>query len=77
MHAMSGAGLSPSGWVWRIPVLTLPVSVFPFAEPPQFVREPERHITAEMEKVVAIPCQAKGELHPVPAVVSHLPCSYA
>ncbi|KAM4761527.1 protein sidekick-2 isoform 2-T2 [Cyanocitta cristata] len=29
-------------------------------EPPQFVREPERHITAEMEKVVAIPCQAKG-----------------
>ncbi|KAI1232491.1 Protein sidekick-2 [Lamprotornis superbus] len=33
-------------------------------EPPQFVREPERHITAEMEKVVAIPCQAKGELLP-------------
>ncbi|KAL2297829.1 hypothetical protein Nmel_016394 [Mimus melanotis] len=32
----------------------------PSAEPPQFVREPERHITAEMEKVVAIPCQAKG-----------------
>nr|XP_030143151.3 protein sidekick-2 isoform X1 [Taeniopygia guttata] len=29
-------------------------------EPPQFVREPERHITAEMEKVLAIPCQAKG-----------------
>ncbi|NXV77677.1 SDK2 protein, partial [Atlantisia rogersi] len=29
-------------------------------EPPQFVREPERHITAEMEKVVAIPCQARG-----------------
>ncbi|XP_064251606.1 protein sidekick-2 isoform X2 [Passer domesticus] len=29
-------------------------------EPPQFVREPQRHITAEMEKVVAIPCQAKG-----------------
>ncbi|NWW24390.1 SDK2 protein, partial [Falcunculus frontatus] len=29
-------------------------------EPPQFIREPERHITAEMEKVVAIPCQAKG-----------------
>uniref|UniRef100_A0A8C3KXL2 Sidekick cell adhesion molecule 2 n=1 Tax=Chrysolophus pictus TaxID=9089 RepID=A0A8C3KXL2_CHRPC len=29
-------------------------------EPPQFVKEPERHITAEMEKVVAIPCQAKG-----------------
>ncbi|XP_025892646.1 protein sidekick-2 [Nothoprocta perdicaria] len=35
-------------------------------EPPQFVREPERHITAEMEKVVAIPCQAKGV--PPPAV---------
>lgn len=30
------------------------------AEPPQFVREPERHITAEMEKVVDIPCRAKG-----------------
>ncbi|XP_061311204.1 protein sidekick-2 [Pezoporus flaviventris] len=29
-------------------------------EPPQFIKEPERHITAEMEKVVAIPCQAKG-----------------
>ncbi|NXJ70226.1 SDK2 protein, partial [Rostratula benghalensis] len=29
-------------------------------EPPHFVKEPERHITAEMEKVVAIPCQAKG-----------------
>lgn len=32
----------------------------PPAEPPQFVREPERHITAEMEKVVDIPCRAKG-----------------
>lgn len=30
------------------------------AEPPQFVKEPERHITAEMEKVVDIPCRAKG-----------------
>uniref|UniRef100_A0A8D0HE11 Sidekick cell adhesion molecule 2 n=1 Tax=Sphenodon punctatus TaxID=8508 RepID=A0A8D0HE11_SPHPU len=29
-------------------------------EPPQFFKEPERHITAEMEKVVEIPCQAKG-----------------
>ncbi|XP_026531599.1 protein sidekick-2 [Notechis scutatus] len=29
-------------------------------EPPQFTKEPERHITAEMEKVVQIPCQAKG-----------------
>lgn len=30
-------------------------------EHPQFVKEPERHITAEMEKVVDIPCQARGE----------------
>ncbi|KAI5103645.1 protein sidekick-2 isoform X5, partial [Silurus meridionalis] len=30
-------------------------------EPPQFVKEPEKHITAEMEKVVDIPCQAKGK----------------
>uniref|UniRef100_A0A8C3T571 Sidekick cell adhesion molecule 2 n=1 Tax=Chelydra serpentina TaxID=8475 RepID=A0A8C3T571_CHESE len=29
-------------------------------EPPQFVQEPERHVTAEMEKVVTVPCQAKG-----------------
>ncbi|XP_063077057.1 protein sidekick-2-like [Engraulis encrasicolus] len=29
-------------------------------EPPQFVKEPEKHITAEMEKVVDIPCQARG-----------------
>ncbi|XP_060058654.1 protein sidekick-2 isoform X2 [Erinaceus europaeus] len=29
-------------------------------EPPQFVKEPERHVTAEMEKVVDIPCRAKG-----------------
>ncbi len=31
------------------------------AEHPQFVKEPDRHITAEMEKVVDIPCQARGE----------------
>lgn len=36
------------------------LSPTPPAEPPQFVREPERHITAEMEKVVDIPCRAKG-----------------
>uniref|UniRef100_A0A8B9PED0 Sidekick cell adhesion molecule 2 n=1 Tax=Apteryx owenii TaxID=8824 RepID=A0A8B9PED0_APTOW len=36
-------------------------------EPPQFVKEPERHITAEMEKVVAIPCQAKGVPPPATA----------
>ncbi|XP_063312409.1 protein sidekick-2 isoform X2 [Pelobates fuscus] len=29
-------------------------------EPPQFVKEPDRHVTAEMEKVVEIPCQARG-----------------
>ncbi|XP_044155181.1 protein sidekick-2 isoform X1 [Bufo gargarizans] len=33
-------------------------------EPPQFVKEPERHITAEMEKVIDIPCQAKGVPQP-------------
>ncbi|XP_064423550.1 protein sidekick-2 [Latimeria chalumnae] len=33
-------------------------------EPPQFVKEPERHITAEMEKVLEIPCQAKGVPQP-------------
>lgn len=37
-----------------------PLPFFLPAEPPQFVREPERHITAEMEKVVDIPCRAKG-----------------
>uniref|UniRef100_A0A8D2J624 Sidekick cell adhesion molecule 2 n=1 Tax=Varanus komodoensis TaxID=61221 RepID=A0A8D2J624_VARKO len=35
-------------------------SGFSLTEPPQFTKEPERHITAEMEKVVQIPCQAKG-----------------
>ncbi|KYO44085.1 hypothetical protein Y1Q_0016618 [Alligator mississippiensis] len=29
-------------------------------EPPQFVKEPEKHVTAEMETVVVIPCQARG-----------------
>ncbi|XP_040186925.1 protein sidekick-2 isoform X1 [Rana temporaria] len=33
-------------------------------EPPQFVKEPDRHLTAEMEKVVDIPCQAKGVPQP-------------
>ncbi|XP_016144513.1 protein sidekick-2 [Sinocyclocheilus grahami] len=33
-------------------------------EPPQFVKEPEKHITAEMEKVVDIPCQARGVPQP-------------
>ncbi|XP_036446499.1 protein sidekick-2 [Colossoma macropomum] len=33
-------------------------------EHPQFVKEPERHITAEMEKVVDIPCQARGVPQP-------------
>lgn len=34
---------------------------FDLSEPPQFIKEPEKHITAEMEKVVDIPCQARGE----------------
>uniref|UniRef100_A0A8C1JAF9 Sidekick cell adhesion molecule 2a n=1 Tax=Cyprinus carpio TaxID=7962 RepID=A0A8C1JAF9_CYPCA len=33
-------------------------------EHPQFVKEPDRHITAEMEKVVDIPCQARGAPRP-------------
>ncbi|KAI2658294.1 Protein sidekick-2 [Labeo rohita] len=33
-------------------------------QPPQFVKEPEKHITAEMEKVVDIPCQARGVPQP-------------
>ncbi|XP_029553634.1 protein sidekick-2-like isoform X5 [Salmo trutta] len=33
-------------------------------EPPQFVKEPEKHITAEMEKIVDIPCQARGVPQP-------------
>ncbi|CAG06587.1 unnamed protein product, partial [Tetraodon nigroviridis] len=33
-------------------------------EPPQFIKEPEKHITAEMEKVVDIPCQARGTPQP-------------
>ncbi|KAJ8254116.1 hypothetical protein COCON_G00207280 [Conger conger] len=33
-------------------------------EPPHFVKEPEKRITAEMEKVVDIPCQAKGVPQP-------------
>lgn len=42
---------------------SLSCSFFP-AELPQFVKEPEKHITAEMEKVVDIPCQARGETPP-------------
>ncbi|KAG8446470.1 hypothetical protein GDO86_014070 [Hymenochirus boettgeri] len=34
-------------------------------EPPQFVKEPERHLSAEMEKMVEIPCQAKGVPQPI------------
>uniref|UniRef100_A0A7M4FNJ1 Sidekick cell adhesion molecule 2 n=1 Tax=Crocodylus porosus TaxID=8502 RepID=A0A7M4FNJ1_CROPO len=37
-----------------------PTSGLPLAEPPQFVKEPEKHVTAEMETVVVIPCQARG-----------------
>uniref|UniRef100_A0A667IJN4 Sidekick cell adhesion molecule 2 n=1 Tax=Lynx canadensis TaxID=61383 RepID=A0A667IJN4_LYNCA len=36
-------------------------------EPPQFVKEPDRHITAEMEKVMDIPCRAKGV--PPPSII--------
>ncbi len=47
----------------HVEVTTL--SLFCFStEPPQFVKEPEKHITAEMEKVVDIPCQARGETPP-------------
>ncbi|GCB66219.1 hypothetical protein scyTo_0000564 [Scyliorhinus torazame] len=34
-------------------------------EPPQLILEPERHITVEIEKVVDIPCQARGVPLPV------------
>ena len=43
------------------------------------MKEPERHITAEMEKVVDIPCRAKGNLvawlegHEVPPDLQPLP----
>ncbi|XP_008312564.1 protein sidekick-2 isoform X2 [Cynoglossus semilaevis] len=33
-------------------------------EPPVFIKEPDKHITAEMEKVVDIPCQARGVPQP-------------
>lgn len=53
-------------WHWRRYTLCIVLtfsSDFPpvVSEPPQFIKEPEKHITAEMEKVVDIPCQAKGE----------------
>lgn len=49
----------------HVEVMALSLSCFFFsAEPPQFVKEPEKHITAEMEKVVDIPCQARGETSP-------------
>lgn len=38
----------------------------PETEHPLFVKEPPSHISAEMEKVVDIPCQARGDC-------SHLP----
>uniref|UniRef100_A0A8C5N9E1 Sidekick cell adhesion molecule 2b n=1 Tax=Gouania willdenowi TaxID=441366 RepID=A0A8C5N9E1_GOUWI len=40
------------------------VSAGAYLHPPQFIKEPERHITAEMEKVVDIPCQARGVPQP-------------
>lgn len=42
-------------------LIFLLLAVFFPPEPPQFIKEPEKHITAEMEKVVDIPCQARGE----------------
>lgn len=63
-------GGSHWGWFDGGSGLSNATAALPFTEPPQFVKEPERHITAEMEKVVAIPCQAKGELLP-----SHPPCA--
>ncbi|KAJ8283490.1 hypothetical protein COCON_G00023400 [Conger conger] len=43
------------------------VSAGAYLHSPQFMKEPERHITAEMEKVVDIPCQARGV--PLPEMV--------
>ncbi|KAJ8390731.1 hypothetical protein AAFF_G00101110 [Aldrovandia affinis] len=40
------------------------VSAGAYLHSPQFVKEPEKHITAEMEKVVDIPCQARGVPQP-------------
>nr|XP_033817053.1 protein sidekick-2 isoform X2 [Geotrypetes seraphini] len=37
---------------------------FSVLEPPQFVKEPQKHLSAEMEKVIEIPCQAKGVIQP-------------
>lgn len=60
-----------------------PSLVLSATEPPQFVKEPERHITAEMEKVVDIPCRAKGNTAvgskgskdtPPPPQISSLSC---
>lgn len=36
------------------------LSFFVGTEYPLFVKEPPSHISAEMEKVVDIPCQARG-----------------
>lgn len=38
-----------------------PYFCFLKTEYPMFVKEPPTHISAEMEKVVDIPCQARGE----------------
>lgn len=41
-------------------------------EYPVFVKEPPSHISAEMEKVVDIPCQARGECFISPCVLLHV-----
>lgn len=41
-------------------------------EYPVFVKEPPSHISAEMEKVVDIPCQARGECFFPPCVLLHV-----
>lgn len=56
LRGIQTAGVSKGAWLLPPPL------VLPPAEPPQFVKEPERHITAEMEKVVDIPCRAKGNM---------------
>lgn len=48
--------------LWLFYQFVIQYFLFTLSEPPQFIKEPEKHITAEMEKVVDIPCQARGEL---------------
>lgn len=48
-------------------------------EYPLFVKEPPSHISAEMEKVVDIPCQARGDcfhLLSFPNILFHYICVF-